>query len=306
MKARKSKSIENIESEIRKNKRDKVQRIIGAAVVGLVAWVAMLYAANSILNESKHIEVCVAKADIPDGTKITENNIDNYIDRASVSETVLPVGYITDKSQLMNCFIQRDYLQREVITLSSVSSEDSMTRHIDNPIEISVAVASIDAAVGGILREGDYINIYSVDSTSSNQTAYNIISNAYVTKALDSNGMEIDRADNLSNATVINIIIPMDIEQRFNQELLSGTIRMSLVYNPDLENISNSIDENRDDSVSKDYITDTEIMTNTQDEVTVTYENNGIEDTEAIEGWAEDTEENEDIERYTVEDTESE
>ena len=276
MRARKEKSLDKLEYTVNKEKRDRLKRIGGSIIVGLVVWGALLLAANSIINESKHVEVCIAKTDIPNGTKITMQNAVEFIETVSIAENQLPNGYIDSIDKLDNVFVGRDYLAREIITSSTLSSEESMTKHIVNPIEVSVAVSSIDAAVGGILREGDYINIYSVNSSAVNSEVNLITKNAYITKALDSNGMEVKRGDTQLKATVINLIIPMDIEERFNKELLAGTVRMSLIYNPDIENMGIGIDntdieETNTEELSTEEINSTEI---TDTKVDITRENN--------------------------------
>lgn len=276
MRARKEKSLDKLEYTVNKEKRDRLKRIGGSIIVGLVVWGALLLAANSIINESKHVEVCIAKTDIPNGTKITIQNAPEFIETVSIAENQLPNGYIDSIDKLDNVFVGRDYLAREIITSSTLSSEESMTKHIVNPIEVSVAVSSIDAAVGGILREGDYINIYSVNSSAVNSEVNLITKNAYITKALDSNGMEVKRGDTQLKATVINLIIPMDIEERFNKELLAGTVRMSLIYNPDIENMETGIDntdikETNTEELSTEEINSTEI---TDTKVDITRENN--------------------------------
>lgn len=281
MRARKEKSLDKLEYTANKEKRDRLRRIGGSIVVGLVVWGALLLAANSIINESKHIEVCVAKSDIPDGTKITIENAAQFITTASISENQLPNGYIDNIDKLNGVFVGRDYLAREIITSNTLSSEESMTKHISNPIEVSVAVSSIDAAVGGILREGDYINIYSVNSSGINSEVNLITKNAYVTKALDSNGMEVKRGDTQLKATVINLIIPMEIEERFNKELLAGTVRMSLIYNPDIKNMETGIDDNYTENeykeeIGTEQIDNTEVINNEiiDTEVDIDRENN--------------------------------
>ena len=296
MKARKEKSLDKLEYTVTKEKRDRLKRIGGSIIVGLVVWGALLLAANSIINESKHIEVCIAKTDIPDGTKITMQNASEFIEIASIAENQIPNGYIDSIDALDNVFIGRDYLAREIITSNTLSSEESMTRHIINPIEVSVAVSSIDAAVGGILREGDYINIYSVNSSGISSEVNIITKNAYVTKALDSNGMEVKRGDTQLKATVINLIIPMDIEERFNKELLAGTVRMSLIYNPDIENMETGI-ENTDteelniEELNTEELDSTEITDNEVDIIRENNEDTVVDNTEIPSEITENTEE---------------
>lgn len=227
MRAQKEKSVSTIDEEIRKEKRSKINRILASILVAIVVWVAAIYAANSIINESRHIQVYRVKQNMASGTKITQGNAGEYLEKCSMAEDSLPDGYVTDESVLYNTFTNRDYVAKEIITTHGVKSKQSMIENIENPVELSVAVASIDAAVGGILREGDFINIYSV---ANNSTATLIMNNAYVTKALDSSGKEILRSDKQSTATVINLLVPVSIESQFNKELMAGTVRMSLVH----------------------------------------------------------------------------
>lgn len=239
----------DIESKSKREKKSRWGKIIASIVVGFIMWGAMLFIANSIINESKHVTVYRAKEDMADGTKITSENIDSMVEACSISEDLVPSGYITDKSKLVGVFTNKDYQAREIITVAGISTEESMTRHIKDPVEISVSASSIDAAVGGILREGDYINIYYVSSNSNSEsTARLIMENAYVTKALDSNGVEISRSDEQTVATVFNLVIPKEVESKFHEELMSGTVRMSLVYNPDIEKAQESVNEDTEAS----------------------------------------------------------
>ena len=123
-----------------------------------------------------------------------------------------------------------------------------------------------------------------------------MVSNAYITKALDANGVELSRTDKESTATVINLIIPMDIEERFNKELVAGTIRMSLVYNPDIENVDNALHEDEDTEETDSEDGDNELVLETATESQ--WVGDVIENTEvyAIPDETEDTEQPSEVE----------
>lgn len=254
MRAAKERTNKKLISAVDRDKQTKIKTIIGSIFLAVILWITMLYVANSIINEKEHISVYRAKVDIEEGTKITQDNLYDLVEVCNISEDLVPAGYITEPSKLIDTFTAREYAARDIITTSGISTEESMTRHIEDPIEISVGVTSIDAVVGGILRAGDYINIYSISSGANSTNAVPIVQNAYVTKALDSTGKELSRTNKESTATVINIIIPMEAEKQFNQELLNGTVRMSLVYNPDLENIQKSYDEKNSQPVATEEV----------------------------------------------------
>ena len=90
---------------------------------------------------------------------------------------------------------------------------------------------NLSQVVGGILREGDRINIWSVTETNNNGvgkvTAEKICDYAYVTRVFTAAGVQVNAASgNDSAAMVINIIIPEEKEQEFNIALEKGTLRV--------------------------------------------------------------------------------
>ena len=89
---------------------------------------------------------------------------------------------------------------------------------------------NLSQVVGGILREGDRINIWSVTETNNNGvgkvTAEKICDYAYVTRVFTAAGVQVNAdSGNDSAAMVINIIIPEEKEQEFNIALEKGTLR---------------------------------------------------------------------------------
>lgn len=296
MKAVKKKEITaNNEGMDTRKKRNK--NIVISLVLAIAIWALMLFVASNIINESEHVTVYRAKIDMIKGTKITSDNMNDMVESVNISVDLIPDGYITDASELVNVFTNREYSARDIITTSGINTERSMTEYIENPIEVSVATNSLDAAVGGILREGDYVNIYSVvNNTNAGVGAQMIIGNGYVTKALNSNGAEIDRSDTVSTATIVNLIIPMAIEKQFTAELLSGTVRLSLIYNPDLANMS-KINEAHEDNVIN--TTEIETVVDGTEEIDIgnTEEIDSSENENKIEA---DENENEDEESVTI------
>lgn len=238
----------------KKEKRTKVRAVTVCLVLGIVIFGSMLFVASNILGADEYVNVVVTTKSIKKGTKITSDNCNELLKTVKLPMSGVPTNHFSSTDELAGYFTTVKYDELGMITTSGVASEKSMTEMIKNPVEVSISLQSLDAAVGGILREGDYINIYSIQS-GTDEKAILIMENAYITKALDSSGHAISRSDSESTATILNLLIPKSIEQRFNAELTAGTLRIGLVVNPDIksikENVSKVVDT-EDNSLNED------------------------------------------------------
>lgn len=194
----------------------------------------LIYLEKTILQEVEVVDVYVVKADVGEKVLITEENAATYFAKASRAVDTIPVGCVQDISEIYNSFTTKEYVVNDIITASGFTSEKSKIEDIVNPVEVSISVSSISQAVGGILRAGDYVNVWTVSATNYNGvsdiTAACVGERAYVSRAFNSSGVELERGAIIDNstATVINIIMSEDDEEEFNIALASGTIRLAL------------------------------------------------------------------------------
>lgn len=209
----------------------RVRSFVFCLIAAFILYMVMLYIERSVLNSDEKVPVYVTGKEIVKDTLITEENAADYLvcEERSVSE--LPQGYITDIKEVTDMITDRTYAKNEVITISGFVSEQDRVSEIENPVEVSLNANTLSQVVGGVLRAGDYINIWSVQTASAydlkTTQAVRICSHAYVTRAFTSSGVQIDRdATEEQATTVINIVIPADKEEEFNLALANGTIRV--------------------------------------------------------------------------------
>ena len=184
-----------------RNKRNNLRRIAVAAFVALVVFVAITVIQSSILNQEERVEAYQVIINIDSGTKITKSNIDKYFALKDVQVSLIPDGYLTDKKQLLDKFVNRNYRARDIITDDGVSDTEGLYKsNITNPVEISFDASGLDAAVAGTIREGDYINIYGLKTQQSNNSATKkmeidssyTFQHVYVEAAMDASGNKIE------------------------------------------------------------------------------------------------------------------
>lgn len=234
MRAAKKDKVTRELSDKQKNRNRTLKLIVASAVVALIVYVALLIVQNNILNREETIRVYTIKESIADGVKITQDNIKTYLTLQERTVKSLPVGYIKEDEteKVIGKFTNRDFVKNEVLIDSALSNRESILSQIENPIETSLAVSGISNAVGGILREGDIINIYSVYSTRDEVKSDKIMLKAYITKVFNGSGEEISTEDKTTPATVINLIISEDKEVDFNTAIFNGNLRISkVIYN---------------------------------------------------------------------------
>lgn len=204
--------------------------ILYCIIVTLVLYILMIFIEKSIVNADDKKEVYVAVKQVPDNFEITVSNIADYFKLEDRPESAIPDGCITQDVQLVGFITDRVILKNEIVTTASLSTQDERTKDIAHPIEVSLNASNLAQLVGGVLRTGDYINIWSVKSYTVNgekmTETKNICRHAYVTRTFSSSG-EAATDENSDVATmIINIIIPAEQEKEFNTAIVEGTLRV--------------------------------------------------------------------------------
>lgn len=217
--------------ERRGKKAPNVKVLIYSFIITLTLYALMLFIERTVLNSEEYVTVYVAQADIDRNTLITADNVGVFFAAKERKSEWLPDSYITDAAQLVGMMTVQDIVKNEVITGNALSEHDRRTIGIASPVEVALNANNLSQVVGGIIREGDRINIWSVEETNnngvSNIEAEKICDSAYVTRVFTSAGTQVKRDSvNDSVAMVINIIIPEDREKEFNIALEKGTLRI--------------------------------------------------------------------------------
>ena len=234
-----------------KNRQLTIKLIFISIVLTLLVFIALLVLQSNILDKEETAFVVTAKKDIITGTKITEDNINDYLEISERTLATLPDGYITSADEVLNKFVEKDYKIKEVITSDVLKDRVYSIDDIKNPIEVSFSIGSLPNAVSGILREGDKVNLYSTvqvqntENDGSHIESNPIMLGAYISKAFTSGGEEISTDDNTTAATMFNVVISEEVEPEFNIAISDGSLRLSKILYDSDETESNQT-ENQD------------------------------------------------------------
>ena len=208
-----------------KNKGEKkFGKIAISLIISIILFVGLLVLESNITSPNGKVEVVKAVNNIKEGTVIDENNKDSLFEVVTVDGSLDFETVLRNTDELVGRIIDTEIKKGEIISSKRVIDKDSVLGKIENPVETSVRVTDISQVVGGILREGDIIDISVVNSTTTENEK--VLEGVYVSKAFSSDGTEVDRNSGMSVLTV-NIIVSPEDEAKLNQAIELGTIRVS-------------------------------------------------------------------------------
>lgn len=202
----------------------KFGKIAISLIISIILFVGLLVLESNITSPNGKVEVVKAVNNIKEGTVIDENNKDSLFEVVTVDGSLDFETVLRNTDELVGRIIDTEIKKGEIISSKRLIDKDSVLGKIENPVETSVRVTDISQVVGGILREGDIIDISVVNSTTTENEK--VLEGVYVSKAFSSDGTEVDRNSGMSVLTV-NIIVSPEDEAKLNQAIELGTIRVS-------------------------------------------------------------------------------
>lgn len=211
---------------MKKKGEKKFGKIAVSLIVSIVLFVGLLMLEKSIITPNGTSTVVVAKTDIKEGTYISDENKNEFFEVKEVDGSLDFSSSVKSIDELDNTIIDVEISKGEIVSNLRVINKDDILGEIEDKVETSIKVSDVSQVVGGILREGDMINISVVNSTTTeNET---VLENVYVSRTFSSDGVEVDRYSDTSALTV-NIIVSAQDEAKLNQALELGTLRISKI-----------------------------------------------------------------------------
>lgn len=225
---------------MKKKKAANVRKYIYAVLATILVYTILIVIEKSATKEDKPVNVYVAKEDISENVFITKENVDKYLEIQERPAYTLVSDYITDLSAVETLKTARVIKKNQVITQDCFAepSDYPAIKGIENPMEVSLNSASLSSVVGGVIRAGDYINVWAVKNTNLNgireQEIIQICDHAYVTRGFTATGEEVEAGNEDKATTVVNIVIPKEKEAEFVAAVEDGNIRIGrYMYEPD-------------------------------------------------------------------------
>jgi hypothetical protein len=200
--------------------------IIAAFVAAAGIFLVMLQMERKMLSEYEHGAIFVAAKTIPKGQTITEENYGDFLCLKEIELGCVPATALQSREQLVNLVAREDIEEGVLLTTGMFEGRNEITAGMSEPVIAGFKAEDLYQVVGGVLRAGDRIHIYTV--TENGQTSL-IWSRVFVQQVFDSGGNVIAGGDDSSSAQRINVYLDAGDVEQFYTELARGTLRVAKV-----------------------------------------------------------------------------
>lgn len=199
----------------------------GGVVIALAAAVAvfavMLQVEKNALAGVEKGTVVTAIATIPKGQLITAENREAYLGLREMEASLIPEHAALTPEELVGRMTVYAVDSGTVMTAGMFCDMNEMTEGMEEPVVAGFKADDLYQVVGGVLRAGDRIHVYSV---SENHEANLIWENLFVQEVFDQAGRQIQSGDTATSAQRINVYLNKADVERFYSELATGTLRV--------------------------------------------------------------------------------
>ena len=147
-------------------KKESVKNLIIALIFGIIAFVILLVV-NSKISQNEVDMVWSVKM-IPQGTTLTEDNIDNYVSAKPTNDAVKNDEIIMKKKELIGMTAVRDITTSELMQKSFFLKGDDIKNSFTNPVLVSFSATDYTGTANGVIRRGDHINVSKLEDKNAN------------------------------------------------------------------------------------------------------------------------------------------
>ncbi len=215
----------------KKEKTDKVVKdkniLPGAIVVGLIVsiiiYLVMINVEKNALADFEKGVIYVALMDIPKGTLVQEDNYSDYLERKELDKDVIPEKAISSPEQINDLIASNTIDKGTMVTLGMFESINDITKNMKNPVIAGCKADDLYQIVGGVLRAGDRVHIYSMDEEGMVMLEW---SNVYVQQVFDNTGANIESENKEASAQRINVYLDKVDVEAFYTKLATGNLRV--------------------------------------------------------------------------------
>ncbi|WP_418748458.1 hypothetical protein [Faecalibacillus intestinalis] len=227
------------ETKQRKKTEKGKYKILISAILACAVTVGLIKYQEQALSKYETVGVVCVKPSVKslkEGTVINEETVKKYFSVEQRQKNTVSSTALMDMEKLIGKRTSIELYANDVITTAQFSDINEKLHEISDPVETSINATDLSQLVGGILREGDTIDISVIGDEG--QLVYEL-RDVYVTKAFDSSGQIIDENLNEAgdgttsneNAMIINVIIEKSDEALLDQQLSNGVVRIAKTNN---------------------------------------------------------------------------
>lgn len=192
------------DTNVSKGKKNTVMKLLGSFCVAAALFGVLIGVEKNILSAYAKEPVVLCKTDIPKGTSITKDNVDQYFYAYEVDVAMLKEDCIRDKQELVGTVTNRDMTSHEMVRERFCTKEAAIYERYNNPVEASIEANEAGDMVSGTIRRGDYVDIAVVNKDTLEYEL--LMKKVYVVDAFTSTGERLDELTDGTAATMLTVV----------------------------------------------------------------------------------------------------
>lgn len=213
-------------NKAKKDNRLSQKRKVGGAVAALLAaftvYAVMLQTEKSILTKYEKATVYVVAEKVTKGQLITEGNLERFFQLAEVDQNCVSVLSLCDPKDLVGRIAACDMEVGAVPTPGMFLLQRDILAQLKEPVIAGFKAEDLYQVIGGVLRAGDRIHIYTVNEEETTL----LWENVFVQCAFDQAGNRIENGDETTAAQRLNVYLNKADVETFYSGLAGGSLRV--------------------------------------------------------------------------------
>lgn len=204
--------------------------VLGCLVAALAVYGAAIHIQAQILSAYDKGTVYTASASMAAGDVMKGDEAAGKVAPIEIAAGAVPADAVTDPAQLADSAARYDIEPGTILCLSMFETVDDMVAGMKEPVIAGFRSEDIYQVVGGVLRAGDIISIYTIDNVAEIGTAEYVGTlrwdNVRVQEVFDSSGIAISSIDDATPASRVNVYMDKGEVEEFYAKLAQGSLRV--------------------------------------------------------------------------------
>ncbi len=186
-----------------------------AMVTSAAVFFVMLQVEKNMLSNYEKGSVWVAVKDIPKGLMLDDRNYREYMECRELDVQFIPETGLKETQLQIDATAVYDIEAGTLLTTGMFEEKVCILDGMEQPVIAGFKADDLYQMVGGVLRSGDRINIYSV--AEDGQAAI-LWENLYVQEVFDNSGAAVSAEDEETAVMRINVYLnAADVEKFYSQ-----------------------------------------------------------------------------------------
>lgn len=210
-----------------KKTRWKAGGMAAALVAATAVFVVFIQMEKSVLAQYEKGIICAAVTEIPKGQIITQENCHKYFEEKEMDKNCIPETALTSAEEVKGLYAAYDIDRGAFLTKGMFEPLEEVVCGMPEPVIAGFKADDIYQVVGGVLRAGDRIHIYTVSETGQTELFWDDV---FIEEVFDQTGAVIGNDDRTTAAQRINVYLDKADIEAFYNSLANGSLRVVKVF----------------------------------------------------------------------------